>query len=98
MMSREVLVEVPFLANIKSSIKDIERNRKRRMRNRAIKSRVRTYIRKFREAVESGDKQLAMEAYKAAQSQIDRAVSKGVLKRNTGSRYKSRLAARLMAM
>ena len=68
------------------------------MRNRAIKSRVRTYIRKFREAVESGDKQLAMEAYKAAQSQIDRAVSKGVLKRNTGSRYKSRLAARLMAM
>jgi small subunit ribosomal protein S20 len=97
-MSREVLVEVPFLANIKSSIKDIERNRKRRMRNRAIKSRVRTYIRKFREAVESGDKQLAMEAYKAAQSQIDRAVSKGVLKRNTGSRYKSRLAARLMAM
>jgi len=98
MMSREVLVEVPFLANIKSSIKDIERNRKRRMRNRAIKSRVRTYIRKFREAVESGDEQLAMEAYKAAQSQIDRAVSKGVLKRNTGSRYKSRLAARLMAM
>jgi small subunit ribosomal protein S20 len=98
MMSREVLVEVPFLANIKSSIKDIERNRKRRMRNRAIKSRVRTYIRKFREAVESGDKQLAMEAYKAAQSQIDRAVSKGVLKRNTGSRYKSRLAARLVAM
>lgn len=97
-MSREVLVEVPFLANIKSSIKDIERNRKRRMRNRAIKSRVRTYIRKFREAVESGDKQLAMEAYKAAQSQIDRAVSKGVLKRNTGSRYKSRLAARLVAM
>jgi len=86
------------LANIKSSIKDIERNRKRRMRNKAIKSRVRTYIRKFREAVESGDKQLAMEAYKAAQSQIDRAVSKGVLKRNTGSRYKSRLAARLMAM
>ncbi|MGB4392326.1 MAG: 30S ribosomal protein S20 [Bacillota bacterium] len=83
---------------MKSSIKDIERNRKRRMRNRAIKSRVRTYIRKFREAVESGDKQLAMEAYKAAQSQIDRAVSKGVLKRNTGSRYKSRLAARLMAM
>ncbi|MGB4459796.1 MAG: 30S ribosomal protein S20 [Bacillota bacterium] len=86
------------MANIKSSIKDIERNRKRRMRNRAIKSRVRTYIRKFREAVESGDKQLAMEAYKAAQSQIDRAVSKGVLKRNTGSRYKSRLAARLVAM
>ena len=86
------------MANIKSSIKDIERNRKRRMRNRAIKSRVRTYIRKCREAVESGDKQLAMEAYKAAQSQIDRAVSKGVLKRNTGSRYKSRLAARLVAM
>ena len=86
------------MANIKSSIKDIERNRKRRMRNRAIKSRVRTYIRKFREAVESGDKQLAIEAYKAAQSQIDRAVSKGVLKRNTGSRYKSRRAARLVAM
>jgi small subunit ribosomal protein S20 len=97
-MSREVLVEVPFLANIKSSIKDIERNRSRRMRNRAIKSRVRTHIRRFGQAVESGDKQLALETYKAAQSQIDRAVSKGVLKRNTGARYKSRLASRLEAL
>jgi small subunit ribosomal protein S20 len=94
-MSREVLVEVPFLANIKSSIKDIERSRRRRIRNRAVKSRVRTYIRKFREAAASGDKELALEAYKAAQSQIDRAVSKGVLKPNTGARYKSRLASLL---
>lgn len=88
-------MEVPFLANIKSSIKDIERSERRRQRNRAVKSAVRTHIRKFRETAATGDEELIQEAFKAAQSQIDRAVTKGVLKPNTGARYKSRLAAML---
>ena len=92
MMSREVLVEVPFLANTKSSIKDIRRSEQRRQRNRAVKSRVRTHIRKFRETAATGDEELKQATFKAAQAQIDRAVSKGVLKPNTGARYKSRLS------
>ncbi len=94
-MSREVLVEVPFLANIKSSIKDIRRSERRRQRNRVIKSRVRTYIRKFREAAATEDEDLKQASFKTAQAQIDRAVSKGILKPNTGARYKSRLSAML---
>lgn len=50
-------------------------------------------MRRFKEAVATGDKELIQSTYKAAQSQIDRAISKGVLKPNTGARYKSRLSA-----
>lgn len=81
------------MANIKSSIKDIKRTEIRRQRNRVIKSRVRTFIRKFKEAAKTDDQDLKMERFKAAQAQIDRAISKGVLKANTGARYKSRLSA-----
>ena len=83
------------MANIKSSIKDIVRSEKRRQRNKSIRTGVRTHIRKFREAVAAGDEKLMQETFKAAQSKIDRAVTKGVLKPNTGARYKSRLAAML---
>lgn len=83
------------MANIKSSIKDIERSEKRRVRNKAVKSKVRTYIRKFNETVVSGNGEEKLEAFKRVQSEIDKAVSKGVLKPNTGARYKSRLAAKL---
>jgi len=84
-----------LLANIKSSIKDIERSEKRRLRNKAVKSKVRTYIRKFNETAVSGNEEEKLKAFKRVQSEIDRAVSKGVLKPNTGARYKSRLAAKL---
>ncbi len=83
------------MANIKSSIKDIKRSEQRRQRNKSVKSAMRTYIRKFKEAVAAEDQDLMQETYKAAQSQIDKAVTKGVLKPNTGARYKSRLSAML---
>lgn len=81
------------MANIRSSEKDIRRIEKRRRRNQAIKSEVRTHIRRFREAAGSDDEAEKTRLYRIAQRAIDRAVSKGVLKANTGSRYKSRLAA-----
>jgi small subunit ribosomal protein S20 len=87
------MVEVPFLANIKSSEKDIRRSEARRQRNQAVRSEVRTHIRRFKEAANSGDETRKVELYRVAQKAIDKAVSKGVLKANTGSRYKSRLAA-----
>ncbi|HHY76344.1 MAG TPA: 30S ribosomal protein S20 [Firmicutes bacterium] len=84
------------MANIKSSEKDIRRSEKRRRRNQAIKSQVRTYIRKFRQAAATtADQEEKVRLYRMAQKAIDKAVSKGVLKPNTGSRYKSRLAALL---
>lgn len=83
------------MANIKSSVKDIERSERRRQRNKAVKSKVRTYIRKFNETAVSGNEEEKLQAFKEVQSEIDRAVSKGVLKPNTGARYKSRLAAKL---
>ncbi|MGI6662292.1 MAG: 30S ribosomal protein S20 [Bacillota bacterium] len=81
------------MANIKSSEKDIRRIEIRRRRNQAVKSEVRTHIRRFKQAAASDDEAEKVRLYRIAQRAIDRAVSKGVLKANTGSRYKSRLAA-----
>jgi len=88
-------VEVPVLANIRSSEKDIRRSERRRVRNLAMRSAVRNYIRQFREAASSGDEAKKQESYEMAQSMIDKAVNKSVLKPGTGARYKSRLAALL---
>lgn len=95
MQSVSLLLEVQYLANIKSSEKDVRRSQKRRIRNMAVRSMVRTRIRQYKDAVNSQDEERIVEAYKQVQSAIDRAVTKGVLKPNTGARYKSRLAARM---
>ncbi len=83
------------MANIRSSEKDIRRSEKRRVRNLEVKSAVRTYIRRFRQAATTGDDAKKQDSYKVAQAAIDRAVNKGVLKATTAARYKSRLAALL---
>ncbi len=63
--------------------------------NKARRSRVRTYLRKFEEALTGGDAAVAKAAFVEAQSELMRAVGKGVVHQNTGSRKVSRLAARL---
>jgi len=83
------------LANLRSSEKDIRRSEKRRVRNLQVRSTMRTYIKRFREAAAAGDEAKKQEAYKKAQSMIDKAVVKGVIKPGTADRYKSRLAALL---
>lgn len=83
------------MANIRSSEKDIRRSEKRRVRNLEVRSAVRTYIRRFREAATASDDAKKQDSYKAAQAAIDKAVNKGVMKAATASRYKSRLAALL---
>jgi len=65
------------------------------MQNVQVRSRVRTQIRHFREAVSSGDDAKKLELYRIAQSAIDGAVNQGVLKAGTAARYKSRLSALL---
>ncbi len=80
------------MANIKSAIKRVELSEERRIRNAAVKSQVRTAVRKYREAVASGDSAKVAGALSSAFATIDKAATKGVLHKNTASRKKSRLA------
>lgn len=86
------------MANTRSAKKMVRKIERRTEVNKARKSRVRTYVRKVEEAIESGDKAAAQEALKAAQPEIMRAVTKGVAHKNTASRKVSRLSARVKAM
>lgn len=81
------------MANNKSAIKRIRQIEKRRLRNRLVVGTMRTAIRKARVAIDSGAEDAA-QLVKSATSTIDRAVSKGAVKRATASRYISRLSSR----
>lgn len=83
------------MANIKSQIKRIKTNEKRRMRNKSVKSSVKTAIRKFREAAEAGDRDKAIELQRAASRALDKAASKGVLHANQAANKKSAMARRV---
>ncbi|KMS88379.1 30S ribosomal protein S20 [Prauserella rugosa] len=83
------------MANIKSQMKRIKTNEKRRQRNQAVKSAVKTSIRKFREAADAGDKAKAAELQQAAGRQLDKAASKGVIHKNQAANKKSAMAQRV---
>jgi small subunit ribosomal protein S20 len=83
------------MANTPGAKKAIRKIERRTEVNKARRSRVRTYIRKFEEALEAGDAGAAKTAFVEAQSELMRAVGKGVVHKNTGSRKVSRLAAQL---
>jgi small subunit ribosomal protein S20 len=83
------------MANTPGAKKAVRKIARRTEVNKARRSRVRTYLRKFEEAIASGDAGAAKAAFVEAQSELMRAVSKGVVHKNTGSRKVSRLAARL---
>jgi small subunit ribosomal protein S20 len=86
------------MANTKSAKKMVRKIARRTEVNKSRKSRVRTFVRKVEEAVASGDKKAATVALKAAEPEIMRGVTKGVLHKNTASRKVSRLAARVKGM
>jgi small subunit ribosomal protein S20 len=83
------------MANTPGSKKAIRKIARRTEVNKARRSRVRTYLRKFEEALSAGDATAAKTAFVEAQSELMRAVGKGVVHKNTGSRKVSRLAAQL---
>ena len=83
------------MANTPGAKKAIRKIQRRTEVNKARRSRVRTYLRRFDEALASGDRAAAETAFVEAQSELMRAVSKGVVHKNTGSRKVSRLAAQL---
>jgi len=86
------------MANHFSALKRARQTDKRTARNRANTSRLRTSLRALRESLAKGDKQTAEQVYRKTVSALDKAVQKGVVHKNTASRYKSRLSARVSAV
>lgn len=83
------------MANNPGAKKAIRKIERRTEVNKARRSRVRTYLRKFEESLAGGDVAVAKAAFVEAQSELMRAVTKGVVHKNTGARKVSRLAAQL---
>ncbi|QRN79575.1 MAG: 30S ribosomal protein S20 [Nocardiopsis sp. BM-2018] len=86
------------MANTPQSKKRARQNERRYAVNKARRSRIRTFLRKVEEAIASGNPDAAKAALLAAQPEIDRGVTKGVLHKNTAARKKSRLSARIKAL
>ena len=80
------------MANIKSQIKRIKTNEKARVRNKAYRSELKTYVRKVRTAVAAGDAEASASALREASRKLDKAVSKGVIHKNQAANRKSGLA------
>jgi small subunit ribosomal protein S20 len=85
------------LANTKSAIKQTRQEPKRTLRNRMVKTKMRTYLKKAQVAVAQDNKEAAEAAVLAAISQIDKAAQKGVIHRNNAARHKARLMKHLNA-
>ena len=83
------------MANIKSQIKRIKQNEKRRLRNKSVKSDLKTAVRKFREAADAGEVERAIELGRDACKKLDKAASKGVVHSKAASRTIGRLAAQV---
>lgn len=86
------------MANIKSAKKRMRRNTRRSVINGARRSRVRTYVKKVEAALAGNEKPAAEEALRAAQPELMRGVTKGLLHRNTAARTIARLNARIKAL
>lgn len=83
------------MANTTSAKKAVRKIAARTAVNKNRRSRVRTFIRKVEEAIAAGDKTAAQDAFRAAEPELMRAVTKGVIHKNTASRKVSRLATRV---
>ena len=86
------------MANIKSQIKRNRQNEKARLRNKSVKSSLKTVIRKFNEASEAGNVESATTLLRAASRQLDKAVSKGVIHKNQAANRKSAIAKRAASL
>ena len=86
------------MANHVSALKRVRQTESRTAVNRSNRSQFRTSLRALREAIQQGDPKAAAEQYRATVSAIDKSVQKGVIHKNTASRYKSRLNARVKAV
>jgi small subunit ribosomal protein S20 len=86
------------VANIKSQIKRIGTNEAARLRNKSVRSALKTAVRQFREAAGTGDRDAALAAMNTASRQLDKAASKGVIHANQAANKKSAMAHRLNSL
>ncbi len=86
------------MANIKSQIKRNRQNEKRRLRNKSVKSALKTSVRKFNEAAATGDVEQATALLREAARKLDKAASKGVIHKNQAANRKSAIAKRLSSL
>ncbi|WP_433674035.1 30S ribosomal protein S20 [Microbacterium gorillae] len=86
------------MANIKSQIKRNKTNEKARERNKAVKTELKSAVRRTREAIASGDKAAAEAALKNASKKLDKAVGKGVIHENQAANRKSSIAKQVAAL
>ncbi len=86
------------MANIKSQIKRNKQNEKARQRNKAVKSELKTVVRQFREAADTGDAEKTTQTMRTAFVKLDKAASKGVIHKNQAANRKSALAKRAEAL
>jgi small subunit ribosomal protein S20 len=86
------------VANIKSQIKRIKTNEKARERNKAVKSELKSFVRRTRDAIASGDKAAAEAAFVKAAKKLDKAASKGVIHKNQAANRKSALASKVASL
>jgi small subunit ribosomal protein S20 len=83
------------MANIKSQIKRNRQNEQRRLRNKSVRSRLKTLGKRFTDAAQNGEQDAAEEAYQDAARALDQAAAKGVIHKNKAANQKARLAKRL---
>ena len=86
------------MANIKSQIKRIGTNEKARLRNKAVKSQLKSAVRSVREAAENGDRDAAQVALAHASRRLDKAVSKGVIHKNQAANRQQALATKVASV
>jgi small subunit ribosomal protein S20 len=79
------------LPNIKSVIKDVKKSRERHERNIAVKSKIKTFVKKAKGAIAVGDAAVTKQAVSSAVSVIDKAAEKGIIHKNAAARRKSRI-------
>lgn len=86
------------MANIASAKKRARQSVKRRAHNAALRSELRTMIKKVRKSIDAGDKQAAQAEFRTSQSRIDAITDKGIIHKNAAARHKSRMSAAIKAM
>jgi small subunit ribosomal protein S20 len=86
------------VANIKSQIKRNKQNEKRHERNKAVKTGLKSAVRKFREAADAGDKETAVSLGRDASKKLDKAASKGIIHKNQAANRKSAIARKAASL
>jgi small subunit ribosomal protein S20 len=85
------------MANTKSAKKDLRRSEKKRVQNQSVRTALKTYVKKARTTITTGDSAAMVESLRVAEKMLDKAVQNGVIHKNQAARRKSRIAKQIAA-